>query len=155
MKKRNKKHQPKPKAVPAMVARYIKPFEFELQEMVTVDAFKRGLADVQCLKKIEDYMNLILIANDLKPETANHQLADEWVTLVDSVFRRYFKTNSVGVNGLEREKLNTLVIAYQNYWLIHQANFYNTCLDELKAFYREREAIRPYKKETLVMGMAA
>lgn len=155
MKKKNKKYQPKPKGITALVARYIKPFEFDLPEMLTLDAFKRGRATDQSLRSLEDYMNLILIGNDMNPAIANKALANEFVVMVDSIFKRYFKTKSIGVNAEERDKLPKLILAYQSYWLARSAGFYNTCLDELSAFYKDRSAIVPYKKEAVVLGMAA
>lgn len=154
-KKRTKRYQPKPKGITALVARFIKPFEFELPEMLTLDAFKRGQATDQSLRSLEDYMNLILIANDMKPHTANNALADEFIALVDSVFKRYFKTESIGLNAAEREKIQALILSYQGYWRVQTADFYNTCLDELNLFYKDRSVIRPYKREATVLGMAA
>lgn len=138
MKKRNKKYTPKQVSAPAMVMREQNIWHFEGEELLTVDAFKRGLATEHQMKLLEDWTNLICIANAANKAGVHQGLENTLCGLTQSIFSRALRKGSYALTAKERELLPAAIRVYQQYWKCRNAGFFNQCLAVLENFYKTR-----------------
>ena len=155
MKKRNKKYKPKRKDVAALISRFTDKWHFECIELMTVDAFKRGLAEDRQMHLLEDWANLICIANRHNLQRADFELEKTLCGLVCSILSRAMVKGSYALNFEEREALPIAIAQYQYYWKLRDTGVFNQCLVVLNVFYKERtelvmfNGIKIHQKEEL------
>lgn len=132
----------KPKA-PAIVIRKMFENQMEMREWAMFIAFQRGVANADHYYVLVDIANILMFAgatDDSRRYVVDY-IQKEITPVIDSIRERFKRTDKIGCNGVELNKIRALIEFNDDFWKRQCGELYSVVLTEYNKMLQDKRKI--------------